>query len=123
MSYVQGFLLAVPESNKEAYRKMATDTWPVFEKLGCLEAHENWGDVVEPGQVTSFPQAVKLEDGEAVVFSWMIWPDKATHDAAWEQIMTEPKLKAEMGTSMPFDGMRMMWGGFVPLFNARAATT
>ncbi len=121
MSYVQGFLLAVPEANKEAYRKMSEDAWAVFESLGCLESQENWGDAVEPGKVTSFPQAVKLEEGEVVVFSWMIWPDKATHDAAWEKIMTDPELQAQMGGEMPFDGMRMMWGGFKPLFQAKAA--
>ncbi|MEM7722549.1 MAG: DUF1428 domain-containing protein [Pseudomonadota bacterium] len=120
MSYVQGFLLAVPTANKAAYRKMAEDAWVVFERLGALSVSENWGHTVEPGKVTSFPQAVKLEDGETVVFSWMIWPDKATHDAAWEKIMTDPEIQAEMGDTMPFDGMRMMWGGFEPLFEAKA---
>ncbi|MBC6428810.1 MAG: DUF1428 domain-containing protein [Cellvibrionales bacterium] len=121
MSYVQGFLLAVPEANKEAYRKMAAEAWSFFADLGCLEVHENWGDAVEPGTVTSFPQAVKLEEGEVVVFSWMVWPDKATHDAAWAKIKTDPALQSQMGDSMPFDGMRMMWGGFEPLFVARAS--
>ena len=120
MSYVQGFLLAVPAANKDAYRQMAERAWPVFARLGCLSAQENWGDSVEAGKVTSFPQAVKLEENEVVVFSWMIWPDKATHDAAWDRIMTDPECQAEMGAEMPFDGMRMMWGGFRPLFVASA---
>lgn len=118
MSFVQGFLLAVPEARKEDYRRHAEASWPIFRRLGCLAAQENWGVDVQPGKVTSFPQAVRLEEGEAVVFAWMVWPDKATHDAAWERIMTDPAIQAEMGAEMPFDGMRMMWGGFEPLFVA-----
>lgn len=120
MTYVQGFLLAVPEARKQEYRGHAAQSWTVFQKLGCLQVQENWGVDAESGKVTSFPQAVKLEPGEAVVFAWMIWPDKATHDAAWGRIMSEPELQEEMGGEMPFDGMRMMWGGFEPLFVAGA---
>ncbi|BDW85129.1 DUF1428 domain-containing protein [Roseicyclus marinus] len=120
MTYVQGFLLAVPEARKDEYRRHAAQSWTVFQKLGCLRVQENWGVDVEPGKVTSFPQAVKLEPGEAVVFAWMIWPDKATHDAAWGRIMSEPELQEAMGAEMPFDGTRMMWGGFEPIFVAGA---
>ena len=118
MSYVQGFLLAVPAANKDAYRKMSEDAWPIFRKHGCLSTQENWGEDTKDGEVTSFPMAVKLEPGEVVVFSWMEWPDKATHDTAWEAIMSDPEMAAM--TEMPFDGMRMMWGGFTPLFTAEA---
>ena len=120
MSYVHGFLLAVPEARKEEYRRHAAQAWPVFEKLGCLYAQENWGVDVAPGKVTSFPQAVKLEEGEVVVFAWMIWPDRETCDAAWAAMMADPTLTEGM-EEMPFDGMRMMWGGFEPIFVAGAA--
>ena len=119
MSYVSGFLLAVPTANKEAYRNMAEDTWAIFKDHGCLSTRENWGVDVADGKVTSFPMAVKKEDDETVVFSWMEWPDRKTADAAWEAMMKDPRMK-EMG-DMPFDGMRMMWGGFEPMFEARAS--
>ncbi|NKX46454.1 DUF1428 domain-containing protein [Roseicyclus persicicus] len=119
MSYVQGFLLAVRADQRETYRRHAAAAWPVFQRLGCLSAEENWGVDVQPGEVTSFPQAVKLEEGEVVVFSWMVWPDRATCDAAWARMMSEPELMEGMG-EMPFDGRRMMWGGFEPLFSAGA---
>ncbi|WP_425050223.1 DUF1428 domain-containing protein [Psychromarinibacter sp. S121] len=115
MSYVQGFLLAVPEANKEEYRKMAAAGWDMFKRYGALSMQENWAVDVPDGKVTSFPMAVKLEEGEAVVFSWIVWPDKATYDAAWEKMMTDPEM-ANM--TMPFDGMRMMWGGFEEIFRS-----
>lgn len=115
MPYVQGFLLAVPEENKDKYRKMALETWDMFRGYGALSMVENWGVDVPDGKVTSFPMAVKKKDGEAVVFSWIVWPDRATCDAASE------KMQAEFGDAseieMPFDGMRMMWGGFEELVN------
>lgn len=119
MSYVQGFLAAVSSDRKDDYKRHAEAAWPIFEKLGCLSMQENWGVDVAPGKVTSFPQAVKLEEGEVVIFSWMIWPDRATCDAAWEKMMSDPDLMAGM-EDMPFDGMRMMWGGFEPLTSSHA---
>jgi uncharacterized protein YbaA (DUF1428 family) len=120
MAYVQGFLAAVPEARKEDYRRHAAATWEVFRRLGCLSIQENWGADVPSGKLTSFPQAVKLEEGEVVVFGWMVWPDKQTNDAAWDRIMTDAEIQQEMGDEMPFDGARMMWGGFEPMFEARA---
>ncbi len=113
MAYVTGFLLAVPEKNKEAYRKMAEDYWPLFKEYGCLSVQENWGVDVPDGKVTSFPMAVKKEAGEVVVFSWMVWPDKETCDKGWQEIQKDPRM-SEI-SEMPFDGKRMMWGGFEPL--------
>lgn len=113
MSYVQGFLVAVPEQNKEAYREMSRKAWDLFKSCGALSTSENWEADVPDGETTSFPMAVKREPGEKIVFSWIIWPDKATHDAAWGKMMDDPDM-AEM--SMPFDGKRMIWGGFEPLF-------
>lgn len=113
MSYVTGLLLAVPERNKEAYRRMAEKYWPFFKRHGCVSVQENWGVDVPDGKVTSFPMAVKKEAGEAVVFSWMVWPDRETCDKAWQAMQQDPAM-ADV-SEMPFDGMRMMWGGFEPL--------
>jgi uncharacterized protein YbaA (DUF1428 family) len=118
MTYVTGFLLAVPAANKEAYRKMAEQTWQLFREHGCLAMRENWGADVPDGTVTSFPMAVKKAADEVVVFSWMEWPDRATCDRAWEAMMKDPRM-AEMG-DMPFDGKRMMWGGFEELLRVDA---
>jgi uncharacterized protein YbaA (DUF1428 family) len=113
MSYVTGFLLAVPAANKEAYRKMAEETWEMFRDHGCLAMRENWGADVPDGKLTSFPMAVKKEADEVVVFSWMEWPDRTTCDRAWEAMMKDPRMSAPR--EMPFDGRRMMWGGFEEL--------
>ncbi len=117
MAYVQGFLLAVPEGSRDAYRDMAEKTWVYFRAKGALSTRENWGVDVPDGKVTSFPMAVKQEPGEAVVFSWIEWPDRATCDQAWQEMMSDSSME---GMEMPFDGMRMMWGGFEELFDARA---
>jgi len=113
MTYVQGFLLAVPDANKAAYTEMAEASAKVFRENGALSVMEAWGADVPDGKVTSFPMAVKLEAGESVVFSWILWPDKATADSGMGASMKQ--LEALMGpdmSKMPFDGMRMMWGGF-----------
>jgi uncharacterized protein YbaA (DUF1428 family) len=119
MSYVTGFLLAVPAVNKEAYREMAEKAWEIFRDYGCLSMRENWGVDVPDGQHTSFPMAVKKEEGEVVVFSWVVWPDKATCDRAWEAMMKDPRMAEQ--PAMPFDGKRMMWGGFEELMRAGEA--
>jgi uncharacterized protein YbaA (DUF1428 family) len=116
MSYVMGFLLAVPAANREAYRTMAENMWEIFRDCGCLAVRENWGVDVPDGQVTSFPMAVKKEDDEVVVFSWMVWPDRETCDRGWAAAMTDPRMEAM--PEMPFDGQRMMWGGFEELVRA-----
>ncbi|WP_172294163.1 DUF1428 domain-containing protein [Pseudoruegeria sp. HB172150] len=115
MTYVQGFLLAVPEANKEKYRKMATDGWALMKKHGATATYENWEIDVPDGEVTSFPLAVKRKEGEKIVFSWIFWPDKETYDKAWKAMMNDEEMA---GIEMPFDGRRMMWGGFEVLFNA-----
>jgi uncharacterized protein YbaA (DUF1428 family) len=118
MSYVQGFLLAVPEDRKEAYREVARKAWEIYRDYGCLSVRETWGVDVPDGKVTSFPMAVKLEPGEVVVFSWMEWPDRETCDRGVAAMMQDPRMH-EVG-EMPFDGMRMMWGGFEELVDFRA---
>ncbi|MDP0927153.1 DUF1428 domain-containing protein [Paracoccus onubensis] len=117
--YYQGFLLAVPEKNKASYTEMADEGWKIFEKGGATGMIENWGEDVPHGKVTDFYRAAKAEKGEVPVFSWTAWPDRATCDAA------SKAMEAEMGdmdmSDMPFDGMRMMWAGFEPLFDSAKA--
>ena len=118
MTYVQGFLLAVPNANKAAYTEMAEAAGKIFRENGAISTVENWGVDVPDGKVTSFPMSVKLKEDETVVFSWVVWPDKQTADAGMEASMKA--LEDMMGSDpskMPFDGMRMMWGGFETIVN------
>lgn len=112
--YVQGFLLAVPEDKKAAYAEIAMRAGHKFREYGVTEIVEAWEDDVQDGKVTDFRMATKAEAGEKIVFSWMIWPDKATCDAAHAKMVDDPFWQEDMG-DMPFDGMRMMWGGFSPI--------
>lgn len=116
MSYVTGFVAAVPIKNRDAYRASAESSWALFKEYGATGIRECWEADVPDGEVTSFPMAVKREDGEAVVFSWILWPDKATCDACWASMETDPRW-GEM-IEMPFDGKRMIFGGFETLFEA-----
>jgi uncharacterized protein YbaA (DUF1428 family) len=111
MNYVQGFVTAVPTANKEKYLKQASDSAPLFKEFGVKRMVEGWGDDVPKGKVTDFQGAVQAKDDETVVFSWMEYPDKATYDAANKKIMEDPRMKEMMG-NMPFDGKRMIYGGF-----------
>ncbi|WNJ88804.1 DUF1428 domain-containing protein [Bosea sp. 685] len=114
MTYVQGFVVAVPAANKEAYRKHAADAAPIFREFGATRLVEAWGDDIPDGKLTDFKSAVQAAPDEVVVFSWLEFPDKAVADAANEKMMSDPRMK-EMGTSMPFDGKRMIYGGFASL--------
>ncbi|GAA0868968.1 DUF1428 domain-containing protein [Brevundimonas basaltis] len=116
MSYITGFLTPVKAADKARYIESARKSWPAFQKYGALEQVENWGDDIRPGKVTGFDLAVKLEDGEVPVFSWLRWPDKATADKCWAQMQDDPDFQ---NMDMPFDGKRMMWGGFEPIFEGR----
>jgi len=116
MSYVTGFLTPVKVENKDRYVESARVAWPLFASYGALAHVENWGVDVPDGKVTSFPMSVKLEDGEVVVFSWLIWPDKKTADDAWAKMQDDP---AMANMDMPFDGKRMMWGGFETIFDEK----
>lgn len=120
MTYIQGFLAAVPETRKEEFITHAERAWSVFAKHGALSSRECWEEDVPDGEVTSFPMAVKREPGEAVVLSWLEWPDKATADACFAAMESDPDFAA-IG-EMPFDGKRMMWGGFVPVLSRDART-
>ncbi len=114
MSYFEGFVVAVPAANKEAYRKHAADFAPMFMEFGASRMVESWGDDVPDGKVTDFKSAVKAQDDEVTVFSWFEYPDKGTRDAANEKIINDPRMK-DMGADMPFDGKRMIYGGFEAL--------
>jgi uncharacterized protein YbaA (DUF1428 family) len=119
MTYLEGFVAAVPAANKEAYRKHAAEAAPLFKEFGATRLVENWGDDVPDGKVTDFKRTVKAKDDEVVVFSWIEYPSKEARDAANEKIMTDPRMK-EMGASMPFDGQRMIFGGFAPFVDESA---
>ena len=115
MPYITGFLTPVKVEDKDRYIRSAEFSAALFKEFGCLEHVETWGVDVPDGETTSFPMAVKKQDGEVVVFSWLKWPDKATADAAWQKMMEDPRMK---DMDMPFDGKRMMWGGFEVIFQA-----
>jgi uncharacterized protein YbaA (DUF1428 family) len=108
--YVDGFVVPVPEANRDAYRALASKMAKVFRQHGAARVVEATGDDVQRGKVTDFYRAVNAEDGETVVFSFIEWPDKATRDDAWQKIMADESLKPQ--GDMPFDGQRMFWGGF-----------
>lgn len=116
MNYIDGFVVAVPAANKEAYRQMAVEAAPLFKEFGALRIVECWGDDVPEGKVTDFRGAVKAEEDEVVVFSWIEYPSKEVRDAANQKMMADPRMKA-LGESMPFDGKRMIYGGFAPLLD------
>ena len=117
MSYIDGFLLAVPNAKKEEYREHAEKFAVMFKEHGMLSMVECWGDDVPEGKLTSFRMAVKQEEDETVVFSWMMWPSKEVRDAGWKKIMEDPRMKMD-GQEMPFDGKRMIYGGFKVLVQA-----
>jgi uncharacterized protein YbaA (DUF1428 family) len=115
MSYIDGFVAAVPDAKKAEYLQHATTAAAVFRKYGAMEVVETWGDDVPEGKLTSFPMAVKREAGETVVFSWIVWPDKKTRDEGMKKSMEDPALA---NVQMPFDGKRLIYGGFEVILKA-----
>ena len=115
-NYVDGFVVPVPTANREAYLQHAKDVAVLFKEYGATSVVECWGDDVPEGKVTSFPMAVKVESSETVVFSWVTWPSRAVRDAGWAKLMADPRM-ATGATPMPFDGKRMIYGGFEVLLN------
>ena len=114
--YVDGFVVPVPTSNLDAYRKMARKAGTIWKEYGALEYVECVGDDVKPGKVTSFPQAVKLKPDETVVFSWIVYKSRAHRDRVNAKVMKDPRIAPMMDAkTMPFDGKRMFWGGFKTL--------
>lgn len=117
MTYLDGFVLAVPAENKQAYIDHATAAVPLFREFGATRMVETWADDVPDGKLTDFRRAVKAEPHEAVLFSWIEYPDKAARDAAVEKMMTDPRME-EMGATMPFDASRVIFAGFEPILEA-----
>ncbi|QEY63551.1 DUF1428 domain-containing protein [Metapseudomonas lalkuanensis] len=117
MTYVDGFVVPVPTASREAYRKVAEMAAGVFKECGALSVVECWGDDVPEGKVTSFPMSVKLKEGETVVFSWITWPSRQARDAGMKKAMEDPRMQPNPET-MPFDGQRMIFGGFEVLVTA-----
>lgn len=111
MTYFEGFVVAVPEANKEEYRRHAAEAAPIFREIGVKRHVEAWDSDVAEGKVTDFRKAVAAKPDEKVVFAWFEYPDRAARDQANEKMMADPRMK-EMGASMPFDGKRMIVGGF-----------
>ena len=109
--------IAVPTEKKEAYRQLASEAATVFRDHGAIRVVEAWADNVPDGKVTSFPMAVKLEPGEAVVFSWIEWPSREARDAGNAKVMADPRMQME-GREMPFSMERMIFGGFLPIVEA-----
>ena len=117
MSYIDGFVCAVPTANKEKYLAHAKLAASVFKELGALQVVECWGDDVPEGKLTSFPIAVQRKEDETVVFSWITWPSRAVRDQAWEKAMQDPRISPE-ANPMPFDGKRLIYGGFEMIVEA-----
>jgi uncharacterized protein YbaA (DUF1428 family) len=113
MSYVDGFVVAVPEENLAAYRKMSRKAGKIWKEHGALEYRECVADDVKKGKLTSFPQSVKLKRGETVVFSWIVYKSRKDRDRIIAKVMEDPRLADMMNPeAMPFDSKRMIYGGF-----------
>lgn len=112
--YINGFIVPVPADKKLEYKVVAEKFWEIAKDYGALSQVEAWEADVKDGTLTDFRRAVNLEPGEKVVFSWMTWNDRATADAAHDKMMADPRMK-EFGEQMPFDGKRLVFGGFDPL--------
>jgi uncharacterized protein YbaA (DUF1428 family) len=114
MSYVDGFLLAVPKAKLEAYKELARKAGEVWKDHGALAFVECVADDVPYGELTSFPRAVQAKDDEIVVFSWIVYEPREKRDAINAKVMADPRLNGD-AANMPFDGKRMIFGGFAPI--------
>ena len=118
MSDIEGFVIPVPAGREGEYRKQAIAAAPIFLDLGATQVVENWEDNVPDGTTTDFRRAVKAESGEKIVFSWIVYPDKETRDAAHKRMVDDPRFEA-LG-DMPFDGKRMIFGCFSTILDQKA---
>ena len=115
MNYVDGFVVPVPKANLAAYRRLARKAGTIWKEYGALDFVECVADDVKPGKYTSFPQSVKLKPDEVVVFSWITYRSRAHRDRVMAKVMSDPRLSGMSPASMPFDGKRMIFGGFKPM--------
>ena len=122
MTYFEGFVLAVPTANKDAFVAHAAEGAPLFKEHGVQRHVETWGDDVPKGKLTDFYRAVEAKDDETVVFSWFEYPDKAARDAANARMYADPRMQ-DMGQDMPFDGQRLIMGGFESIVDEKAEGT
>ena len=118
MSYIDGFVIAAPTAKRQEIIDYAARFDPIFLELGALRVVEAWGDDVPAGKVTDFQRAVLAKDDETVMFSWIEWPDKATRDAGMKKMMEDPRM--DSANPMPFDGKRMIFGGFENVVDLKA---
>ena len=117
MAYIDGFVVAVPSANRETYRKFAEGAATIFKEHGAQRLVECWGDDVPQGKVTSFPMAVQCKEDETVVFSWITWPSRQVRDEGMKKVMADPRMQPDKNP-MPFDGKRLIYGGFEVLVDA-----
>ena len=117
MTYVDGFVAAVPKANKEKYITHARAAAELFKQWGATRVVENWGDDVPKGEINDFYSSVHAKDDEVVVFSWVEYPDKATRDAVQHKMMNDPAMTSV--PDMPFDGKRMIFAGFANLLDVK----
>jgi uncharacterized protein YbaA (DUF1428 family) len=118
MSYIDGFVVPVPPGKKEAYRELAAEAAKIFIEHGALRLVECWGDDVPHGKVTDFHRAVDAQEGEGLVFSWIVWPSREARDEGSRKVMADPRMKP--GDDMPFDMKRMIHGGFELMLDTQA---
>jgi uncharacterized protein YbaA (DUF1428 family) len=118
MGYTDGYLVPCPRDNREAYRALATKASAIFKEHGATRVVEAWGDDVPDGKVTDYRMAVKAEDNENVLFSWVEWPSKEVRNEGWKKVMEDERMKPD-GNEMPFDGKRMIYGGFEPILDVK----
>ncbi len=112
MNYVDGIVAAVPTANREALIKHSAAAAAIFKEHGALKVVDCWGDDVPEGKLTSFTMAVKREADETVIFSWVSWPSRAARDEGWKKVMADPRMQSGAMAKPPFDGKRMIYGGF-----------
>lgn len=116
MAYVDGFVVPVPKKNIKKYKAMAKRAGKIWMEHGAVSFHETVADDVKPGKWTSFPQSVKLKKDEIVMFSWIVYKSRKDRDRINKKVMSDPRLAKDMDVkAMPFDGKRMIWGGFKTL--------
>lgn len=118
MAYIDGCVIAVPTANKEKYQEHAAKADALLIEFGATRVVETWSDDIPDGKRTDFKRAVQATDDEHIVFSWIEWPDKATRDAGWEKLMKDPSMDPAKNP-MPFDGSRMIYGGFQPTLDLK----